>query len=69
VRRLAAGRGMDPEAVRRRMAAQASDEERERAADVVLRNDATLRDLERQVDRLWPELRARASAGPGGAPV
>lgn len=61
VRRLAA-RGLEPEAARRRMAAQASDAERERVADVVIRNDGRLRDLERRVDRLWKDLRSRASA-------
>jgi dephospho-CoA kinase len=69
VRRLAAARGMDPEAARERMAAQASDRERERVADVVLRNDGSLEDLERQVDRLWSELRARTPAGPAEAPT
>jgi dephospho-CoA kinase len=40
-----------------RMDAQASDRERERLAHFVLRNDGSVEELERQVDRLWAELR------------
>jgi dephospho-CoA kinase len=56
VRRLAADRGMDESQVRERMAAQVSDAEREAAADVVLRNDGSLAELEEQVQRLWASL-------------
>jgi dephospho-CoA kinase len=60
VARLARGRGMSPEGVRARMAAQASDEDRERIAQVVLRNDGTLAELEPQVDRAWHDLQQQA---------
>jgi dephospho-CoA kinase len=60
VSRVASERDLSPEDVRRRIAAQATDEQRAEVADVLLDNDGTLGDLERQVDRLWPELVARA---------
>lgn len=59
VSRVASERDLSPEDVRRRIAAQATDEQRVEVADVLLDNDGTLGDLERQVDRLWPELVAR----------
>jgi dephospho-CoA kinase len=34
-------------------------------ADLVLRNDGSVEDLERQVGELWKELQARAGAGAG----
>ena len=60
--RLKADRGMSAEDVRGRMSAQLTDEERERAADLVIGNDGTLRELERAVDGLWADLRHRARA-------
>jgi dephospho-CoA kinase len=60
VSRVASERGLDPEDVRRRMAAQATDAHRAEVADILLDNDGTLRELEAQVDRLWTELAARA---------
>jgi dephospho-CoA kinase len=60
VSRVASERGLDPEDVRRRMAAQATDAQRAEVADILLDNDGTLRELEAQVDRLWAELTARA---------
>jgi dephospho-CoA kinase len=45
------------------MAAQVSDEERARVADVILDNDGEPDRLVAQVDRLWTDLRARAAAG------
>jgi len=60
VSRVASERDLSPEDVRRRMAAQATDEQRAEVADVLLDNDGTLGDLERQVDRVWRELVARA---------
>lgn len=50
--RLAA-RGMVPDEALRRIAAQASDEERRAVADVVLTNDGQLDHLAAQVDALW----------------
>jgi dephospho-CoA kinase len=61
VSRVASDRGLDPEDVRRRMAAQATDERRMEVADVLLDNDGTLAELEAQVERLWPDLEARAA--------
>jgi dephospho-CoA kinase len=60
VARLTRDRAMSEEDVRRRMAAQASDAERERIAHVILRNDGTPSDLEAEVDRAWQDLQARA---------
>ena len=60
VSRVASDRGLHPDDVRRRMAAQTSDERRAEVADVLLDNDGTLAELGAQVDRLWPELVARA---------
>jgi dephospho-CoA kinase len=59
VARVQAERGLDPEDVRARMAAQASSEQREALADVVIRNDGTAEDLRARVAALWEELRAR----------
>ena len=61
VSRVASERDLSPEDVRRRMAAQATDEQRAAVADVLLDNDGTLADLEGQVERLWPELVDRAA--------
>ncbi len=49
VRRLAASRGMDAAAVRRRLAAQSSQEEKAARADVVIDNRGTLDETRRQV--------------------
>jgi dephospho-CoA kinase len=62
VSRVASERNLSPEDVRRRMATQATDEQRASVADVLLDNDGRLGDLEAQVDRLWPELVARGGA-------
>jgi dephospho-CoA kinase len=53
LRRLAQARGMPAEEARSRMAAQATDEERRAAADVVIENDGSLAELRAAVDRLW----------------
>jgi dephospho-CoA kinase len=60
VSRVASERGLDPEDVRRRIAAQATDAQRAEVADILLDNDGSLGELEAQVDRLWAELTARA---------
>jgi dephospho-CoA kinase len=65
VARLVRDRGMAEEDVRARLRAQASDEDRARAADLVVRNDGTLQDLEREVDRVCGSSRS----GPGAAEV
>jgi len=60
--RLAAAREMSPDDAKSRMDAQLPDEEREAAADVVIRNDGSMADLERQVDAVWRDLMARVTA-------
>jgi dephospho-CoA kinase len=50
------GRGLTPEDVRARIAAQLPLEERARAADVLLDNEGTIEELAEQVDRLWARL-------------
>ena len=62
IERLMRDRGMTPEQVRERAAAQLSDEERARVADVLLDNDGELGRLRPQVDRLWNDLSKRAEA-------
>ena len=53
--RLAA-RGMAEADARSRIAAQASDDQRVAAADVLIHNDGTLAELAEQVDALWRRL-------------
>jgi dephospho-CoA kinase len=60
--RLSADRGMGQEDVRRRMAAQLPDQERQRAAHVVIDNEGTLQELEQHVQDLWSDLQRRAAA-------
>ncbi len=54
-------RGMDEADVRARLAAQLPIEERARAADVLLDNEGSLEDLEREVAVLWTTLATRAT--------
>ena len=61
--RLMRDRGMSEEAVRSRIDAQATPEARAEVADVLVDNEGTVEELEQQVDRLWSDLSARASAG------
>lgn len=63
IRRMTRDRGMTVEDAEARLQAQASDEERAAAADVILDNSATLEDLQRQVDELMVNLAERAAAG------
>jgi dephospho-CoA kinase len=58
------GRGMSPDDARRRMAAQASDAERRKVADVVLDNAGSEDDLDRQIDALWAQLTASLRSRP-----
>jgi dephospho-CoA kinase len=53
VARLARDRGMTEAEAYARIRTQATDAQRERAADVVLRNDTTLDELYQQVDQVW----------------
>lgn len=55
VRRLVADRGMAEADARARIAAQADDDARRRASDVILDNTGTREELVDAVDRLWRE--------------
>lgn len=56
-----AGRGLDAETARARIAAQATDEQRRAVADVVVDNSGSLAELMAQVDAAWASL----VGGPG----
>ncbi|MET9760303.1 dephospho-CoA kinase [Streptomyces sp. NPDC006372] len=60
--RLVRLRGMTEDDARARMAAQATREQRQEIADVVIDNDVPLEDLERRVKDLWAELERRSQA-------
>lgn len=61
-----AGRGMDEETARSRMAAQASDSQRSAVAEVMLDNSGSMADLYRQVDLAWERLTGPSDdGGPG----
>lgn len=62
VERLVRDRGMDPDDVRSRIAAQASDEERTAVATHVIENDGDLDALEARVDEVHRHLTAREDA-------
>lgn len=61
VERLMRDRGMSEEAVRARIAAQAPLEDKAAVADILLDNEGSPADLERQIDRIWNDLAARAA--------
>src|SRR5690242_10836721 len=63
-------RGIPRDDAERRMALQATDEERAKVATWILDNSGDVEDLERQIDAIWPELveRAKAQADEGAAP-
>jgi dephospho-CoA kinase len=56
VRRLVEGRGMSPEDAERRVAAQATEEERLAVADVVLDGSGSVDRLRAEVDALWARI-------------
>jgi dephospho-CoA kinase len=62
VSRVVGERGLETEDVRARMAAQASSQQREALADVVIRNDGSVDQLRGQVDALWDRLSERRGA-------
>ena len=62
IERLMRDRGMTAGEVRARVAAQLSDEERAKVADVLLDNDGEAERLVPQVNRLWADLAKRAGA-------
>ena len=53
VRRMVEDRGMAEQDARRRIAAQASDEDRRAVATTVLANSGSIAELEAQVDEWW----------------
>lgn len=65
VERFARRSGLPVEAARveveRRSAAQWSDEEKAQRADYVIENSGAVEDLERQVEKVWEQLRAASS--------
>jgi dephospho-CoA kinase len=75
IARLAASRAMSEQEARSRIAAQATDEQRSAAADVVLDNGGTPAELQAAVDSLWSarlvpyeeNVRLRRPADPAGA--
>lgn len=74
IARLVGDRGMSESQAYARIRAQASDERRRAAADVLLRNDGDIQDLTARVDRLWKQrllpfeenVRLRRPARPNG---
>lgn len=66
IERLVRERAMSEPAIRERISAQLPLEDKAEVADILIDNDGTLEELEGQVDRVWTQLRARASAGTGG---
>ena len=55
-------RGVARDDAERRIAMQATDEERRAVATWVVDNSADLAHLERQIDAIWPELLERKAA-------
>lgn len=68
VARATRERDLTEEEARARIAAQLPMAEREAVADVVVRNDGSLEELDRQADALWEDLARRAGLadGPSG---
>jgi dephospho-CoA kinase len=62
--RLTSRRGMADEEAKRRIASQATRDQRLAVADLVVGNSGTLSDLDRRLDELWTTLRTRAGHGP-----
>lgn len=62
VARVVRARDMNPEDVRARIAVQASPEQREALADVVIHNDGTEEDLRAHVDVLWERIQTARTA-------
>jgi dephospho-CoA kinase len=66
LQRLVAGRGLSADDARARMAAQATREQRNAIADVIIDNSADRAALAAQVERLWDRLqRLRIRPAPG----
>jgi dephospho-CoA kinase len=61
--RLRERTGLDDASARARVAAQVSRSERLAVADVVLDNNGSRADLRQQINQVWRDLHARATAG------
>ncbi len=66
--RLTSQRGMSAEEANRRIASQASREDRLAVADLVVDNSGTLADLDRRLDEVWAGLQQRIGHGPDTKP-
>lgn len=64
--RLTTHRGLSEADARARIGAQASDEKRRAAAHVVIVNDGSVEELDRQVAHLWADLARRAAGSHAG---
>jgi dephospho-CoA kinase len=62
--RLTSQRGMAEEEAKRRIASQASRDDRLAAADIVVDNSGTLADLDRRLDEIWATLTTSPGHGP-----
>jgi len=62
VHRLMRERAMSEASIRARIDAQLPLEAKAEVADIIIDNDGTFEELERQVNRAWQELRERAAA-------
>ena len=60
--RIVERNGLTPEQADQRIAAQLSNDERARRADVIIENNGTLDELRARVDAAWSELTAAAKA-------
>ena len=67
--RLVTLRGMTPEEADRRIAAQASDDERLALANVVIDTNGSLQETLTQADALWTDLAEKSRSGLGGRNV
>lgn len=58
LRRLTETRGMSADEAKARIAAQATDDQRRRAATILIANDSTLEALTTRVDEVWRQLQS-----------
>jgi dephospho-CoA kinase len=69
IRRVMRRNNLSSEEAIARLKSQMPIDEKLKSADIVIRNDGTMRELERRVDEVWQELvlreRANRDQGPG----
>lgn len=68
IARVMRDRGMSEAEARARIAAQATDEQRRAAADIIIENNGTSADLAARIDEIWSELLTRWGAGASAEP-